>query len=31
MPLGMLMFAQAQLLSRYLRGDLEEYPPFIWR
>jgi CRISPR-associated protein Cas1 len=30
-PLGMLMFAQAQLLSRYLRGDLEEYPPFIWR
>ena len=31
MPLGMLVFAQAQLLSRYLRGDLEEYPPFIWR
>lgn len=31
MPLGMLMFSQAQLLSRYLRGDLEEYPPFIWR
>ena len=31
MPLGMLMFAQAQLLSRYLRGDLDEYPPFIWR
>jgi len=31
MPMGMLMFAQAQLLSRYLRGDLEEYPPFIWR
>lgn len=30
-PFGMLMFAQAQLLSRYLRGDLEEYPPFIWR
>ncbi|KIH76349.1 CRISPR-associated protein, Cas1 family [Geoalkalibacter ferrihydriticus] len=30
-PLGMLMFAQAQLLSRYLRGDLDEYPPFIWR
>jgi CRISPR-associated protein Cas1 len=30
-PLGMLMFAQAQLLSRFLRGDLEEYPPFIWR
>jgi CRISPR-associated protein Cas1 len=31
MPLGMLMFAQAQLLSRYLRGDLDDYPPFIWR
>lgn len=31
MPLGMLVFAQAQLLSRYLRGDLDEYPPFIWR
>lgn len=31
MPLGMLMFAQAQLLGRYLRGDLDEYPPFIWR
>lgn len=31
MPLGMLMFSQAQLLSRYLRGDLEEYPPYIWR
>jgi CRISPR-associated protein Cas1 len=30
-PLGMLMFAQAQLLSRYLRGDLDEYPPFLWR
>jgi CRISPR-associated protein Cas1 len=28
---GMLLFAQAQLLSRYLRGDLEDYPPFIWR
>lgn len=31
MPLGMLLFAQAQLLSRHLRGDLEEYPPFLWR
>jgi CRISPR-associated protein Cas1 len=30
-PVGMLMFAQAQLLSRYLRGDLSDYPPFIWR
>jgi len=30
-PLGMVLFAQAQLLSRFLRGDLEAYPPFIWR
>lgn len=30
-PVGMLLFAQAQLLSRYLRGDLDDYPPFIWR
>lgn len=30
-PAGMLMFAQAQLLSRYLRGDLDGYPPFLWR
>ncbi len=30
-PVGMLMFAQAQLLSRYLRGDLDGYPPFLWR
>jgi CRISPR-associated protein Cas1 len=31
MPFGMLIFAQAQLLCRYLRGDLDEYPPFVWR
>ena len=31
MPLGMLFFAQAQLLSRFLRGDIDGYPPFIWR
>ena len=30
-PVGMLLFAQAQLLSRYLRGDLDDYPPFLWR
>ncbi|MBN1956792.1 MAG: type I-C CRISPR-associated endonuclease Cas1 [Desulfuromonadales bacterium] len=30
-PVGMLMFSQAQLLSRYLRGDLDAYPPFLWR
>ncbi len=30
-PVGMLLFAQAQLLSRHLRGDLDAYPPFLWR
>jgi CRISPR-associated protein Cas1 len=30
-PTGMLFFVQAQLLNRYLRGDLEDYPPFVWR
>ena len=28
---GMLPFAQAMLLARYLRGDLDEYPPFMWK
>ncbi len=30
-PVGMLPFAQALLLSRHLRGDLDIYPPFLWR
>lgn len=30
-PLGLFMFAQAQLLARHLRGDLDAYPPFIWK
>lgn len=29
--IGMLFFVQALLLSRFLRGDLEAYPPFIWK
>jgi len=28
---GLLSHLQAQLLARHLRGDLEAYPPFIWR
>lgn len=28
---GLVPFAQAMLLSRYLRGDLDEYPPFLWK
>lgn len=30
-PVGLLPFIQAQLLARHLRGDLDAYPPFIWR
>jgi CRISPR-associated protein Cas1 len=29
--IGLLPHLQAQLLARHLRGDLEAYPPFIWR
>jgi len=28
---GMLVHLQALLLARYLRGDLDAYPSFIWR
>ncbi|GAB7387102.1 type I-C CRISPR-associated endonuclease Cas1c [Bacillaceae bacterium] len=28
---GLLPYAQALLLARYLRGDLDDYPPFIWK
>jgi CRISPR-associated protein Cas1 len=28
---GLLIHLQARLLARYLRGDLDDYPPFIWR
>ncbi|MBQ4428887.1 MAG: type I-C CRISPR-associated endonuclease Cas1 [Clostridia bacterium] len=31
LPLGLLPFVQAQLLARYLRGDLDEYPPFLMK
>lgn len=29
--LGLLWFIQAQLLARHIRGDLDAYPPFIWK
>ena len=29
--LGLLPYVQALLLARYLRGDLDDYPPFIWK
>ena len=28
---GLVPYAQAQLLSRFLRGDLDGYPPFLWK
>jgi CRISPR-associated protein Cas1 len=31
MPLGLMFHIQALLLARFLRGDLDGYPPVIWR
>ncbi|KRM12372.1 CRISPR-associated protein Cas1 [Paucilactobacillus suebicus DSM 5007 = KCTC 3549] len=28
---GLVPYTQAALLSRYLRGDIDEYPPFLWK
>lgn len=30
-PIGLLPGVQAQLLARHLRGDLDAYPPFLWK
>lgn len=30
-PIGLLTHIQAQLLARHLRGDLDGYPPMIWK
>ena len=30
-PIGLIPYCQAMLLARYFRGDLDGYPPFIWR
>ena len=30
-PIGLFPFIQAQLLARHLRGDLDAYPPFLWK
>lgn len=30
-PLGLMPYLQALLLARHLRGDLDGYPPFVWR
>ncbi|MDO4574950.1 MAG: type I-C CRISPR-associated endonuclease Cas1c [Planctomycetia bacterium] len=28
---GMVPYVQAMLLARFLRGDLDAYPPFLWK
>lgn len=28
---GLVPYVQALLLARYIRGDLDEYPPFLWK
>jgi len=30
-PFGLVPHEQARLLARHLRGDLENYPPFLYR
>lgn len=30
-PWGLVPYLQAMLLARHLRGDLEAYPPFLWK
>ncbi len=31
LPWGMVPYVQALLLSRYIRGDMDGYPPFLWK
>ena len=30
-PWGLVPYTQALLLARYIRGDLDQYPPFLWK
>lgn len=30
-PVGLIPYTQAMLFARVLRGDLDVYPPFVWR
>ena len=30
-PIGLIPYTQAMLFARVLRGDLDMYPPFVWR
>ena len=31
LPWGLLPYVQALLLARHIRGDLDAYPPFLWK
>lgn len=31
LPWGLVPYVQSLLLARYLRGDLDDYPPFLWK
>jgi CRISPR-associated protein Cas1 len=30
-PIGLLPYVQAMLFAKFIRGDLEDYPPFLWK
>lgn len=30
-PIGLIPYVQSLLFSRYLRGDIDGYPPFFWK
>ncbi|AKA48836.1 CRISPR-associated protein Cas1 [uncultured archaeon] len=30
-PIGLIPYVQSMLLARNLRGDLSDYPPFLWK
>ena len=30
-PIGLIPYCQAMLLARHFRGDIDGYPPIIWR
>jgi CRISPR-associated protein Cas1 len=31
MPIGLMLHMQARLLAKHVRGDLDGYPPFLWK
>lgn len=31
LPWGLVPYVQALLLARHIRGDLDAYPPFLWK